>query len=131
MNLDYRVTGSPGVLAFAGAVLAVQILVCRFGHRVTSIGGVDEMATRDADWPGSCGATDAVEGGAGSVGDGVAAPGDMMVGPDQHQIALVQCVGMILTDIDDLQWHCAFGCRVSERVDVAVGESQESKAQPE
>ena len=89
------------------------------------------MAMRDADWPGWCGAADTVEDGAGSVGDGVAAPGDMMVGPDQHQVALIQCAGTILADIDDLQGHSAFGCRVSERVDVEVGESQESEAQPE
>ena len=89
------------------------------------------MAMRDLDWRGWCGATNAVEDGAGSVGDGVAAPGDMMVGPDQHQVALIQCAGTILADIDDLQWHSTFGRRGSERVDVEVGESQESKAQPE
>src|ERR1700730_5815081 len=98
---------------------------------IPSICRVNEMAVRDADWPRWCGAAYAVEDGAGLVGDGVAAPGDVMVGPDQHQIALVQPAGMIVADIDDLQRHSTFGCRGSEGVDVEVGESQQGEAEPE
>ena len=58
------------------------------------------MVTRDTDWPRRCSAADTVEDFLGAVGNGVTAPGDMMIGPDQHQITLVQCAGVILTDID-------------------------------
>jgi hypothetical protein len=89
------------------------------------------MVTRDTDWPRRCSAADTVEDCLGAVGDDVAAPGDVKVGADQHKIALIQCAGMILADIDDRYRHSAFGCRVNERGDVEVGESQESEAEPE
>ena len=89
------------------------------------------MAVRDAGWPRRCSAADTVENRLRAVGDGVAAPGDVMVGADQYEIALIQRAGSTVADVDDLQGDAAVSCGGSQGVDVEVGEPQQREAQPE
>ena len=76
-------------------------------------------------------AASAVEDGAGLVGGGVAAPGDVVVGADQYQIALIQRPGRTVANIDYFQWDSAFGGCSRQGVDVELGESQQGEAEPE
>jgi len=60
----------------------------------------------------------------------VAAPGDVLVGSDEHEVAFVERVGVGVADVDDVQWHAASGGSAHESVDVVVGEPEQGAPRP-
>src|ERR1700757_3345424 len=103
-----------------------SIDVVRVGRSIEfdlrSVCGLDEMWSRrgsvtapqpvceprgPALWGGAgpcwCGAADSVDDGAGSVGNGVAAPGHMVVGADENEVPLIQRAGVLVADVYHLQ----------------------------
>lgn len=55
----------------------------------------------------------------------------MLVGPDEHKVALVELTSKAVTDVDDGQWHTAYVGRGDYGRDVDVREAQQSEANAE
>ena len=74
------------------------------------------------------GAADAVDDLQRVYGCGVATPGDVLIGPDEDEVALVEGTSVCVADVDDLERHAPLLRGIEERGHLVVGEPQPDPA---